>query len=150
MGGRGEKPSARSRALGLLARREHSRRELGSKLASRGYEPDEIDAAVADLAGREFQSDARFAESLARRRADAGYGPLRIRAELSSHGLSRGEIEILLSALEVDWRERARHAAGRVAPRGGEDARAHAARVARHLAQRGFAAEHVRGMSEED
>jgi regulatory protein len=150
MGGRGEKPSARSRALGLLARREHSRRELGSKLASRGYEPDEIDAAVADLAGREFQSDARFAQSLARRRAEAGYGPLRIRAELASHGLSRGEIETLLSALDIDWRERARQAAGRLAPRKGEDSRAHAARVARHLAQRGFAAEHARGILDSD
>ncbi len=150
MGGRGEKPSARSRALGLLARREHSRRELGSKLASRGYEPDEIDAAVSDLAGREFQSDVRFAESLARRRAEAGYGPQRIRAELRSHGLSRGDIESLLLALDIDWCECARHAARRVAPRGNEDARAHAARVARHLAQRGFAAEHARGILDED
>ena len=49
-GGRSRKerpePSAYQRALGLLVRRDHSRRELSRKLRSRGVEPEEADAEV--------------------------------------------------------------------------------------------------------
>ena len=38
------------RALGLLVRREHSRKELGRKLKARGVDPEAVDAAVARLA----------------------------------------------------------------------------------------------------
>lgn len=54
----------RERALRLLARREHSRAELASKLAAHG-EPEAI-AAVLDALEREgLLSNARYAEALA-------------------------------------------------------------------------------------
>src|SRR5689334_16528538 len=84
---RRREPSPTQRALGLLVRREHSQRELQRKLVARGIEKDEAATAVARLRDAGWQDDARFAASLARSRAISGYGPVRIRAELGTHGL---------------------------------------------------------------
>ena len=110
--GRGKKdrpePSAYQRALGLLVRRDHSRRELSRKLRARGIESEEADAALLVLARQDFQNDARFAEALARTRAVSGYGPRYIRAELGTHGLTREDIESALQACDTYWNESAR------------------------------------------
>lgn len=97
------------RAIGLLSRREHSQKELKRKLAARGVESAEIDQAVTRLSNAGWQNDARFAMSLGRMRANAGYGPVRIRAELGTHGLDADTVRIVLDALEGDfnWRESA-------------------------------------------
>jgi regulatory protein len=99
----GDPPSAYQQALGLLVRRERSRSELGRKLRQRGVDPDEADAALTTLARQDFQNDERFAGALARTRAAAGYGPMRIRAELATHGLDRATIAAALDTCEVDW-----------------------------------------------
>ena len=77
----------RDRALGLLSRREHSARELKRKLQQKGVTAEEAVDVVDEMGERNYQSDARFAESLVRKRALDGYGPMRIRAELASHGM---------------------------------------------------------------
>lgn len=100
-------PSAYQRALGLLVRREHSRRELKQKLSARGVSPEDADTALSTLARQDFQNDERFAEALARGRARAGHGPVRIRAELSGHGLDRTAVESALGQLAHDWLESA-------------------------------------------
>lgn len=101
------------RALGLLVRREHSRQELTRKLLARGITEEDAVAAVGKMAQAGWQDDVRFACSLARTRAGAGYGPLRIRAELASHRLESEAIEAAFAALlesgEDDWAPRARH-----------------------------------------
>jgi len=51
---------AYQQAMGLLVRREHSRRELKQKLRQRGKEADEIDTALESLSRQDFQNDARF------------------------------------------------------------------------------------------
>ncbi|MFT3805379.1 regulatory protein RecX [Arenimonas sp.] len=106
-------PSAYQRALGLLVRREHSRRELKRKLGARGISQEETETALSVLAKQDFQNDQRFAEALVRSRALAGYGPLRIRAELSSHGIDRGSIETALGSVDHDWLGSARALARR-------------------------------------
>src|SRR5690606_29029937 len=88
---------------GLLARREHSRRELKAKLARDGYERDEVAAAITSLNDNAYQSDSRFAELLARSRAANGYGPRRISAELRSHGVTDADIGVALEAADCDW-----------------------------------------------
>lgn len=98
---------AYQRALGLLVRREHSRKELARKLKDRGVEREAADEALDKLERQQFQSDDRFAAALARSRASAGYGPVRIRAELSTHGLGRDAIEAALEACERDWTQAA-------------------------------------------
>lgn len=91
------------RALGLLTRREHSRKELARKLAARGIAPDDAHAAVETLAAAGWQDDARFAQSLLRSRAGNGYGPVRIRAELATHGLERDCVEAAFDAFDGGW-----------------------------------------------
>lgn len=106
-------PDAYQKALELLVRREHSRRDLKRKLGLRGADPEEAAAAVEKLAGLGYQDDARFAASFARDRASAGYGPVRIRQELSGHGLDRDQVEVALSACETDWTELAKRQVSR-------------------------------------
>jgi regulatory protein len=103
-----EEPSAYQRALALLVRREHSRKELGRKLKAKGVEREDADVALDKLNTQDFQNDARFAETLARSRAASGYGPIRIRAELGTHGLSREDMDIAMDAGETNWLESAR------------------------------------------
>jgi regulatory protein len=91
------------KALGLLVRREHSRRELKRKLTDRGAEPERSEAALDRLAELGYQDDDRFARALARTRAAAGYGPQRIRAELGTHALTAEQIAVALDACETDW-----------------------------------------------
>lgn len=106
-GARGQ-PTPLQRAIGLLSRREHSRRELVRKLAARGVELPEAEAAVERLAGEGWQDDARFAESLVRSRAGSGYGPVRIRAELATHGLDDAVVSGAVASYGGDWLENAR------------------------------------------
>lgn len=99
--------SVTQRALGLLTRREHSRRELTRKLTSRGMDAAEVETAVEKLSRDGWQDDVRFAESLMRARSSSGYGPLRIRAELATHGLDRDVIASVLDTFHGDWAESA-------------------------------------------
>lgn len=108
-----EPPTAYQKALSLLVRREHSRKELKRKLTQREIEPEEADSALERLGEQNFQNDARFAVALARTRASAGYGPQRIRSELGGHGVTSDEVEAALEACEADWLANARNALGR-------------------------------------
>lgn len=96
------------RAIGLLTRREHSRKELARKLLTRGMDPGEVDAAVVKLAEAGWQDDDRFAAGLVRFRASRGYGPLHIRAELATHDLHPVIRDKAFDAFEDDWLELAR------------------------------------------
>src|SRR6185295_823724 len=77
-----EPPDPKAQALKLLARREHSARELKRKLTARGIGEVDAAAAVADAAADGWQSDTRYAEMLVRSRISQGFGPMRIEAEL--------------------------------------------------------------------
>lgn len=94
---------AYQQALGLLVRREHSRRELKQKLRQRGKETEEIESALETLSRQDFQNDERFAFALARSRQSAGYGPIRIRAEMAQHSLGSDVITQAIDVLECDW-----------------------------------------------
>ena len=106
--GQSAPPDAYQKALELLVRREHSRRELGRKLVARGIDRDAADAAMDKLGAQGFQDEQRFADMLARTRASGGHGPIRIRAELAMHGLAREVIENALESCDRDWAESAR------------------------------------------
>lgn len=101
-------PDPKLQALKLLARREHSARELKRKLKARGIADDEADAAVAHATAEGWQADSRYAEMLVRARAAGGYGPVRIAAELQVAGVPADTIRAALGAAGVDWRELAR------------------------------------------
>lgn len=131
------------RALGLLVRREHSRKELTRKLAARGVEADDARAAVDRMTAEGWQDDGRFAELLVRSRANNGYGPLRVRAELGMHGLDRDIVTAAMDAYDGDWTENARDLARRRFPGRLED-RAIQRKAADFLIRRGFSGDQVR------
>ena len=87
-----ENPSVAVRlaAMNLLARREHSFKELLGKLAVR-FPEDIVQEQLAHLRDEKLQSDARFVESYVRFRQQKGYGPVRIRSELYQKGIE-GEL----------------------------------------------------------
>lgn len=139
--------SAYDQALGLLARREHSARELKTKLRVGGQAGDDAERAVERLREQHYQDDDRFAAGLARRRAAQGYGPLRIQAELKSHGMGDAAIREAIAAAEADWEAVAaaqlrRHAGAKPAA----DAAGRAKRAA-FLLRRGFDAATVRAVT---
>ena len=149
-GGRKRRPrelTPLQRALALLVRREHSRKELARKLAERGIEAEAALSAVDRLTGDGWQSDARFAEMLVRTRVAHGQGPVRIRAELGTHGLDQEKIETALQGFEGSWTDAAREVARR---RFGMDLMsadvAQRRKVADFLYRRGFDGEAVRAV----
>src|SRR5215471_3173752 len=97
------KPDPYAKALGLLARREHSARELKSKLERRGFGADESAETLERLRSKDFQNDARFGEMLVRSRIEGGYGPRWIIAELKTHGIAEAQARELIDAAEPDW-----------------------------------------------
>ncbi len=143
-------PTPVQRALGLLTRREHSSRELTRKLTARGIEPQQAKAAVDKLAAAGWQDDARFAESMVRSRAGAGYGPIRIRAELGTHGLDREAIAAAMDGYDGDWTANARDLVRRRFGPGLAEDRALQRKAADFLIRRGFAADHIRAATRLD
>ena len=161
--------SLKGRALQLLAQREHSRLELRRKLLRRlrddrrrdgaaqaaqastaasdpapSVDPldlaAEVDAVLDWLHAHRYLSDERFVESRVHARS-ARYGNLRIRQELSQHGLA------LTPVLSGELRDSERARAVEVQQRkfGGPPASLHErARQARFLSGRGFSPDVVR------
>lgn len=90
-------------AMDLLARREHGRVELERKLRQRGATPELIATALDRLAEEGLLSEARYLESFIHHRARSGYGPARIREDLTQRGLARSDVEQALRTCGYDW-----------------------------------------------
>ena len=133
-------------ALGLLARREHSRFELTQKLSQRGFDAGALDEALDRLAGQGWQSDARYAEAYVRMRVERGYGLQAIRSELAQRGVARTLIDAALTEADIDWHACARRQIRRHYP-GPTDGRDDRLRRYRHLLSRGFSPEQARQAS---
>lgn len=95
--------AVRMAAMDLLARREHSRRELRQKLLKRFSDTELVEAQLDRLAEENLQSDARYAESFLRQRISRGHGPMRIRQEMRQKGISDAGINAALEAESPDW-----------------------------------------------
>lgn len=134
---------ARSAALRLLARREHSRLELSLKLKQRKIESDVIERVLDDYEAEGWLSDERFADVYARQRIDLGYGPLRILSELQQRGVHTTP-ECIRNITDAEWVERATRLREK---RFGIDDISEdwdeKVRQARFLARRGFASDQV-------
>lgn len=134
--------SLKGRALRYLSMREHSRIELGRKLARHAEEGDDVDALLDFLEKNNWLSTERFSESLINRRG-ARYGNNRIVAELQQHGVSGDALKELKNGLLDTEAARAadvwRRKFGEVAT----DAAGRAKQM-RFLLQRGFSQAAVR------
>ena len=133
--------------MDMLARREHSARELRFKLAGRfSAEDDLIAAEVEKLTQEGLQSDRRMAENLIRYRVGKGQGPAKIKAEFRTKGLSDAVMEDIFVATDVNWGNLVREVAcKRFGDSRPADQRERAKRV-RFLQQRGFLFEQIKGV----
>lgn len=144
-------PSLKSRAVGYLSRREHSRAELARKLQPYAQDGDEIDAILDALQKEGWQSNTRFAQSLVNRRA-ARQGTARIVQELRQSGVDDGDIAELRDKLRETEHTRALEVWRRRFDGKPQDRQAYA-KQARFLAGRGFAHDVIRrilGGADED
>jgi regulatory protein len=136
------KPSLRTRALGYLARREHSRLELEKKLASHAQTSEELSSVLDTLELHGFLSAERMVEQLIHMRKSK-FGSRRIVHELREKGIAENLISEALpnireaeqdSAREV-WRKKFGAAPANAKEQG---------RQIRFLMGRGFAPEVIR------
>lgn len=149
-----KEPDAYAVAVGLLARREHSAKELREKLHRRGFEAALVETALARLASERLQSDERFAEVYLRQRSEKGHGPERIRAELRERGIEDQLISTRFRQAEedgeIDWFElAAKTYARKYGGRAIEDIKERAKRQ-RFMQYRGFTYEQIAAVIERD
>ena len=79
----------KGKALELLSRRPLSAKELNDKLLQKGADPKSAAACVRWLLDQRLLDDESYAAAVARHYAARGYGPGRIRQELSRRGVPR-------------------------------------------------------------
>jgi regulatory protein len=141
---------ARKRAMDLLARREHSRQELLTKLLTKGCTKEVAELALDGLEQDQLLSEDRFIESLVQTRRNQGHGPVRIRRDLRERGIADSSIDPWLDERAEDWLEILakvrRQKFGDELP-GDFSERA---RQARFLQSRGFTAEQIRRVLNDD
>ncbi len=131
-----------ARALGYLARREHSRAELSRKLSLHAETAVQLQRLLDQLESEKLLSDRRFTDSLVRSRSER-FGAARIRQELRVHGIDDALVREAVSDLARTERQRARAVWRRKFGTPPADA-AERARQVRFLAQRGFSGEVIR------
>ncbi len=138
---------AREVALGLLARREHSKRELVQKLRARDCPEDIITHVIDRLAMDGMQSDDRFAESFVRSRIEKGSGPIKMRAEMMARGLDEKVINKALESYTDWWHDMAMEVYRKKFGEGpAPEDFAERARQAGFLQQRGFTSEQIQNV----
>ena len=88
---------ARACAYRILARRDHTCKELSVKLRQKGYGRAAIDDALARCRELGYLDDANTAMRIADHMARSGYGPMRVRQTLGQKGLDDTVIEKALT-----------------------------------------------------
>ncbi|MFB3737540.1 MAG: regulatory protein RecX [Candidatus Velamenicoccus archaeovorus] len=100
--------SCHERALGLLAVRSRSRRELQTRLLRAGFDPDEVGDELERLTAVGLLDDARFAQELAGHAVGVKLAGRRaVASALAAKGVDRATIDAALEGLEGDERDRA-------------------------------------------
>ena len=147
----GDPVEVRRKAMGYLARREHSSAELCDKLTRAGVQAEVAVAVVEQLAVEGLQSDARFVEAFVHGRIGQGKGPVRIRTELAGRGIPAAVADEALAMSRQDWRALARAVRERRFGKGLPLQFTEKARQMRFLQYRGFESDQVRAaMDDED
>ena len=128
-------------ALRYLSRREYGIEELRRKLLQRGAESGITEQVVGDLADADLVSDQRFTEMYVRMRKRLLFGPLKIRGELRSRGISDHLIAAEIPSEQETWFDSATQWADKRCR--GELDYAERAKIHRSLMNRGFTHEHA-------
>ena len=134
--------SLRARALGALARREYSRRELAAKLAPYTENPSEVPELLDDFERRGWLSEQRVVEQVLASRRQR-FGIQRIAHELREKGISEAAIGNacgVLGTTEVDAARAVWQRKFKTAPADAHER----ARQMRFLQGRGFSLDTIR------
>lgn len=137
-------PEIERLALRLLAMREHSRLELMRKIRARGFLADDAEGVLDRLERQGALDESRLAERYVAERAEKGFGPNRIRAELREKGVAEALVERQLSLMDDAWPDCLARAHERRFRAGLPTDRSEYAKQARFLEQRGFSADAIR------
>ncbi len=103
--------SSKEAAIQLLSRRDHGQYELYQKLALKGYEEADIEAAINFCLDHNYLDDLRYAKSQIRQHVYKGHGERRIRQELNQKRVAESVIDEAMAEEPQDWFEWARMAA---------------------------------------
>ncbi|WP_407262356.1 recombination regulator RecX [Klebsiella quasipneumoniae] len=141
------------RAIRILAMRDHSEQELRRKLAApvmskNGPEaldvtPEELEQVVAWCIENRYLDDNRFVGQFIASRNRKGYGPARIRQELSQKGIARQAVEQAMRECDIDWVSLARAQAQRKYGEPLPSAFAEKVKIQRFLLYRGYLMEDI-------
>jgi regulatory protein len=134
--------SLKGRALSLLSRREHSRKELTSKLLAHAESEQQLEAVLDEMEKLNFLSNDRFIESVIHRKGQR-FGVMKLRQELSRHGLDTDKVKVALDGAKATEYERALEVWKRKFTDPPVDI-AGMAKQMRFLASRGFSSDIVR------
>lgn len=132
---------ALDRAVGYLAARARSKREIEQKLLQAGYRPCTVEMVLYKLEREHLLDDADFARQWVESRSMHQLGRNRIAQELRRKGVSPEEAEEALGAIDEEEQltgaiKLAERAAARIKP--GEDPRKAAHRIYAMLSRRGY------------
>ena len=133
--------SVRIRIMDLLARREHSSKEIYQKLKKKTDYLDILKQEIKKLSDEGLIDNKRFAEQYIHSRSNRGYGPLRIRQELVQKGVDDTICQSLIGS--KDWNNLAKLAlekkTGKNIPEEGKKV----LKIKRFLNYRGFDYSHI-------
>ena len=137
-----EPESLRARALRMLARREHSRLEMQSRLSSRGADDEEVQSLLDEFEANGWLSEQRFVDAVVQTRRRR-FGTAKVLRELKDKGVSEEGLAAARDVLEEDELETARSVWNK---KFGEQPStlAERAKQSRFLAGRGFSPEVIR------
>ena len=141
---------ALDRAVGYLAARARSRRELESRLLRCGYRPATVEMVLYKLEREKLMDDASFAKQWVEARSGRTLGKRRIAQELQRKGVSRAHAEEALGAVDEGAEaEACRKAAEKLAARySREEPRLALQKLAQALVRRGFGWDDARHAAE--
>ena len=140
-------------ALSLLSHREHSKKELITKLKTRGNTEEEINVAIEQLENMNYLNDERFAEIFVRSRLSKPLGASRIQQELVQKGISSELAKIAIEEANADWFELAKQLKERKFGTAVSTDFKEKAKQSRYLQYRGFDFEQIKyavSVQEED
>jgi regulatory protein len=94
--------AARVFALDALSRRDYASEDLRLKLIEKGYDAAVVVPLLDALRAEKLLDDRRYIENFVALHAARGQGPLRVRSDLSRHGLQGEDVEACIAAYP-DW-----------------------------------------------
>jgi regulatory protein len=152
-------PRLLDRAMRVLGMRDHSREELKCKLqqsvqrtaymqqkAPETITEEQMEKVLDWCQENGWLNDERFTERFIQSRSRKGYGPQRIRMELTQKGIDRDAIDIAMEETNIDWAECAAQLAerkfGLPLPKEWKEK----AKVQRFLQSKGFLSEDIQSI----